>query len=85
MNREDEAKQLIIDFGIALTSESGKRVLKALRNRAKSEVVVTPLDAMGRVDIYQVMLNNGQRSLITYIDSMLAKDPNKVKQEKAKG
>ena len=83
-DRDDKAKQLVMDFLNTFTSEGGKRVRKALIDRAKSDVVVTPLDNNGRVDIYQVMANNGMRSIITYIDWMLAKNPNEEKQEVAR-
>jgi hypothetical protein len=73
-----------MDFQNTFTSEGGKRTLLALRDRAKSEVVMTPLDNIGRVDIYEVASYNGKRSMITYIDSMLAKNPNIEKQTEAR-
>ena len=73
-----------MDFQNTFTSEGGKRVLLALRDRAKSEVVMTPLDSLGRIDIYEVMSFNGKRSMITYIDSMLAKNPNVERQTEAR-
>lgn len=81
---DDKAKQLIMDFQNTFTSEGGKRVLEALKKRANSEVVVMPLDNNGRVDICQVMQNNGMRAIVTYIEGMLAKDPHKEKQTEAR-
>ncbi len=73
-----------MDFQNTFGSEGGKRVLLALKDRAKSEVVMTPLDNIGRIDICEVMSFNGKRSMITYIDSILAKDPHKIKQTEAR-
>lgn len=84
MDREDKQKQLVIDFISTFGTPEGKRVYANLRKESKSDIVIIPLDSNGRVDIHKVMLNNGQRSIVTYIDSVLAKDPNKVKQKEAR-
>jgi hypothetical protein len=83
-DRENKEKQRIMDFRNAFMSEGGVRVLADLRKKARSDFVVTPLDHNNRVDICQVMLYNGQRSMITYIDSMLEKDPNVSRQKEAR-
>jgi len=78
---EESKKQLFIDFQKAFSTGSGKVVLQALRKRAMSELVFNPKDNVGRIDPYQVVYNNGQRSVITYIDHMMAQT--KIKQKEA--
>tara|TARA_Y100000310_G_scaffold335482_1_gene417661 strand:- start:10 stop:261 length:252 start_codon:yes stop_codon:yes gene_type:complete len=78
---EESKKQLFIDFQKTFATGSGKVVLDALRKRARANVVIVPKDSMGRTDPYEVLYNQGQRSIITYIDHMMTET--KIKQKEA--
>lgn len=79
MDREDEQKQLIMDFLNAFASESGKRVLKRLSKLCK-ENEPTYVDGNTHGSAYK----EGQRSVILHIRKMLAKNPHEEKQEIAR-
>jgi len=70
-------KQLIIDYQETFNAESGKRVLADMKKKANYNFAVVPKDNLGHTDIYEVMRNEGKRSVIVHIESMLQKDPNK--------
>lgn len=78
MDREDQAKQLVMDFLNAFTSEGGKRVLERISVLC-NETEPTYVDSNALGTAYK----EGQRSVILHIRKMLNKDPNKQKQEKA--
>ncbi len=79
MDREDKAKQLIMDAQNTFTSEGGKRVLERLSILC-NENEPTFVDQNPNGTAYK----EGQRSVILHIRKLLAKDPNVVKQEKAR-
>ncbi len=84
MDREDKARQLMMDFQNTLGSEQGVRVMESLKDFVKYNLSIVPMDNNGRIDINAVMRNEGKRAVITYIMAMLGKDPYKEKQQKAK-
>lgn len=84
MTRDEEHNRLILDFQKTFDTDSGKRVLEALRKRARMDVSVIPLDHNGHIDIYQVMRNEGQKAMMIHIDYMLTKSINKERQEEAR-
>jgi hypothetical protein len=75
--------QLVIDYQETFNGEHGKRVLEHLRKISNLNRVVIPTDNNGRIDHLEVMRNEGQRSVVIHIYTMLNKDPCEVKQEKA--
>ena len=83
MDRDDKAKQLIMDYQM-FKAPGGERVLSELKEFTRFNTSVIPLDNNGRVDIYMVMRNEGQRSLIYHIERMLDKKPGEEKQLKAR-
>lgn len=79
MDREDQSKQLIMDFLNTFTSEGGRRVLDRLSKLCnENDPTYVDDNAMGTA------YKEGQRSVILHIRNMLAKDPNIVKQETAR-
>ncbi len=82
MNKDE--KQRIRDFIDTFSSESGKRVLAHLKKFTQFDISAIPTDSMGRIDISAVMRNEGKRSVIIHIKTILAKNPYLKKQEKAK-
>lgn len=79
MDREDKAKQLVMDFLNAFTSEGGKRVLERISVLCnENEPTYVDNNALGSA------YKEGQRSIILHIRKMLSKDPNKEKQTEAR-
>jgi hypothetical protein len=83
-DKEQEAKQLIIDYKYTFGSEQSKRVLEDLRKLANLNRSVIPRDREGRIDPLEVMRNEGQRSVVVHIYTKIAKNPNEVKQKEAR-
>jgi len=75
-NRDDEAKQIILDYKYVFETDEGKRVLEHLKKKANFHVSIVPKDNVGRLDVNELVRREGQRSVIIHIDSMLKKDPN---------
>lgn len=84
-DKDDEQKQLIMDFQNAFTSEGGKRVFAKLIKETKADFCIVPHDNLGRIDAFEIMRNEGRRSVIVYIRRMLKKDPYQEIQKVAKG
>lgn len=81
--REDKQKQLIMDYAGTFGTPEGKRTLADLRMRFRTETVFIP-NRTGQIDIHEVMLNLGQRSVLVHIDMMRKTDPHKERQTEAK-
>lgn len=79
MDREDEAKQLIIDMMGTFGTPEGKRVLEGLSFFCYEH---DPTYLKG--DTHGSAFQEGARSVILYIRKTMGKDPNVVKQEIAK-
>lgn len=78
MDREDKAKQLIIDYMNTFTSESGKRVRENLSLEGyEKDVTFVKDDALGSA------FNEGKRYMILHINRMLARKPDIEKQTEA--
>ena len=84
MTREGEAVNLVSDYIQMFNSPQGKRILDDLMKITKSEICVVPFDNEGRLDVNQLVRNEGKRAVITYIKGMMSKDVTKDKQVKAK-
>ncbi len=78
MDRDDKAKQLIMDMQGTFGTEEGKRTLTALSEKCREHVATYVLQ-----DTHHTTYFEGMRSVIIYIRMMLAKDPHKEKQLKA--
>jgi len=83
-DRDQEAKQLIMDYRFTFGSDEGKRVLADIERLAKFNLSIVPLDQQGRIDPMAVMRNEGQRSVLVHIYRKLKQDPNEKKQKVAK-
>lgn len=84
MTREEEARKLAADYYETFSTEQGQRILNDLVKITKSEICVVPFDNEGRLDVNQMVRNEGKRAVITYIKGMMSKDITKDKQVKAK-
>lgn len=80
MDRDDEQKQLLIDFKECFGTEGGKRVLARLSKLCR-ENEASYVDHNTHYTAY----NEGKRCVILHIRSMLAKDPYQERQKTAKG
>ena len=75
MDKEDEAKQNIIDYGLTFDTVHGKRCLANMEKLAQfNKAVSPPVGDDGHTDIYRVMHNEGKRCVIAHIHKMLNKD-----------
>lgn len=79
MDREDKQKQLVMDIQGTFGTEEGKRVLANLSGKCREHVATYVSQ-----DTHHTAYFEGMRSVILYIRLMLAKDPHRQKQEKAK-
>jgi hypothetical protein len=79
MDREDRTKQLIVDMIGTFDTPEGKRALEELSHFCTEHA---PTYKAG--DTHGSAFQEGARSVILYIRKIMAKDPNKVKQEIAK-
>lgn len=79
MDREDQTKQLTIDFMNTFTSESGRRVLGSLSKlcRENNPCFVDH-------NTHYTAYNEGKRCVILHIRSQLNKDLHKEVQKKAR-
>lgn len=75
MDRDEEKVQNVIDYHETFGSEHGKRCLEHLKKKAKFNASAIPKDNRGCTDPYEMMRQEGQRSVIVHIELMLKKDP----------
>ena len=74
--------QLVIDYKEAFNGEHGKRVLNDLRRKCLS-FDLTAQQVNQNFDSNKEWYQEGQRSVLLHIYTMLNKDPYEEKQEKA--
>ena len=75
MDKEDEAKQNIIDYHMTFDTEHGKRVLAHMEKLAQfNKAVSPPIGRDGQTDVHRVMHNEGKRCVIAHIHKMLNAD-----------
>jgi len=79
VDREDRAKQLIVDMIGTFGTPEGKRTLDVISHFC-SEHESTYVKG----DTHDTAFQEGTRCVILYIREIMAKDPNRVRQEKAK-
>jgi len=79
MNEDQQAQQLVRDYKATFGADAGKRVLAHMKLMAKYNIASVPNDNMGRIDPYEVMRQEGMRSVIIHIETMLRKKPDEVK------
>ena len=70
-----EQKQLLIDYKMAFNTEGGKRIIKDLMNISNFNVSVIPRDGTGKIDPFDVVRREGQRSVIIHIIRQMEKVP----------
>lgn len=88
-DRDDDVKQLIIDFQSTFDTDNGKRVLAKLRSlttfhRSNVSAARDQNGQLLKIDTNRLLYDEGQRMVILYIDRLLGLDPNKKKQNTAK-
>ena len=77
MDKDDKQEQLIRDYSEAFGSVQGQRVWDNLQMLARYKVVRVPKDNLGRIDPYAVCREEGMRSVMVHIETMLRKgNPN---------
>lgn len=80
MDKEDEKIQRVIDYQQVFGSPEGKRVLAHMKKLAQyNTTTAPPVGNDGHTDVYRVMYKQGQRCVITNIETMLNKDPSEKK------
>ena len=79
MNEDDKARQLVIDYKQTFGTRYGKRVLEHLKLMANFNVAVVPNDHNGKIDALEIMRQEGMRSVIIGIETMLNTDPSEEK------
>lgn len=63
----EEEIQLYVDYKELFGSERGKRVLENLTKVFNFGKSIVPRDNNGRIDIFEVMRNEGKRAVIVHI------------------
>jgi hypothetical protein len=79
MNEDEKARSLALDYKQTYGTDSGKRVYEHMKRMTNFNIGVVPLDNNGKIDPYEVMRQEGMRSVIIGIETMLNKDPDEVK------
>lgn len=78
-DRDDKARQLIIDYRETFGSEHGKRVLEHLAENGYERKATYSGE-----ETHRAAYREGMRCVILHIRAQLAKNPHEPKQEKAK-
>ncbi len=73
MDKDDKKEQLIRDYNEVFTPIQGQRVLANLKMLSRSEIVAIPKGLDGHTDVYAVCREEGMRSVIVHIETMLKK------------
>lgn len=71
MDRDDLKKQQIRDYRETFGTEQGIRVLEHMKKCARYNVAYVPKDNLGRVDVNEMMRQDGKRAVIIHIELML--------------
>ncbi len=83
MTDEEKTIQLVMDYKRTFETLEGKRVLANLRKISRFDLSVIPTGNDGHTDIYEVMRNEGQRSVVLHILKKIETDLSKPKQTEA--
>ena len=70
----EELRQLVFAYKDCFGTESGKKVIADLKRVFNFELSIIPKDNNGMTDIYEVLRNEGKRSVILHILKVLNKD-----------
>lgn len=79
LTEDQKAQQLARDYKETYGTPGGKRVLDHMKILTKFNIATVPNDHTGRIDPYEVMRQEGMRSVIIHIETMLKKKPDEVK------
>jgi hypothetical protein len=80
-DREDQKKQLIVDYKQTFLTPQGQRVLEDLER--KTTLHRSSVKPGQPIDTNRLIYDEAQRSMILYILQKMGKDPYEVKQSKA--
>lgn len=75
MDRDDQKRQLIIDYHATFDTEHGKRVFENMKKCARFNFAVVFKDSTGRIDPLEMARHEGMRSVIIDIEKHLEKKP----------
>jgi len=79
---DETQKQTVIDYQTAFDTEYGRRVLADLKKTCRNwDSVVIRKDEYGRVDPYELIFAEGQRSMLIHILAYINKNPDDEQQE----
>ena len=78
MDKDEKQEQLIRDYSEIFASIQGQRVLDNLKRLSRSDIVVIPKGNDGHTDVYAVCREEGMRSVIVHIETMLRKGRHNV-------
>lgn len=79
MAEDEDLQQLVMSYKQTFLGEHGKRVLDHMKVCAKFNIATVPTDNLGRIDVYEVMRQEGMRSVIINIEKMINKKPGESK------
>jgi len=74
MTDEERRTQLVMDYKMTFGSLEGKRVLADLSKLCGLNFVLTPVGNDGHTDPYDVMRNEGKRTVAIHINRMVETD-----------
>lgn len=77
MNRQDNEKQISLDFKETFATEHGERVLKKLRSLTTFSR--SSINSVKEIDVNRLVYDEGQRAVILYIDKQINKDLSKAR------
>lgn len=72
---DSDLQQLVMSYKQTFLGEHGKRVLDHLKICSCFNIAKIPNDNIGRIDPYEVMRQEGMRSVIINIETMLNMKP----------
>jgi len=78
MAEDEDLQQLVMSYKQTFLGEHGKRVLDHMKVCAKFNIAIVP-NNLGRIDVYEVMRQEGMRSVIINIEKMINKKPGESK------
>ena len=79
LTEDQQAQQLARDYKETFGTPGGKRVLDHMKILTKFNIAAVPNDFTGRIDSYEVMRQEGMRSVIIHVEMMLRKKPDETK------
>ncbi len=84
MEERSPQNKLALSYQKCFDSNDGKPVYEDLVKKfGQTKTVLKPVDNTGRTDPYEICRNEGKRTVICYIETMLKKNINEDRPEEA--